>query len=88
MFLKLASRKLKKKTIRKVARIFNAFKLSIIEVSIFQSMRIKQKIKNRSRSFLVILLIKLKVFLKNNNKLLNITIIDIVFYTKLINKKS
>ena len=51
-------------------------------------MRVKQKFKNCSRFFLIILLVELEVFLNNNNKLLNIAIIDIAFYTKLINKKN
>ena len=38
--------------------------------------------------FLIILLIEFETFLNNNNELLDITIINIVFYTQLINKKS
>ena len=86
--IKTRTKKIKLKTIRKIAKILNIVKSSIIETFVFQLIRVKQKRRNSSRSSFSSFSFSIEIFLNDDEKSMNITMIDVVFYVKLINFKN
>ena len=91
IFRKIARIRIKKKkfkTVKLVTRILEVFKFFVIQTLISQLIRVKQKIQKIFREFFVFSFSKLNFSVKDDNKFLNIFIVDVAVFYKLINSKS
>ena len=86
--IKTRTKKIKLKATRQIAKILNVIKFSIIETFVFQLIRVKQKRRNSSRFSFSSSSLTIEIFLNDDEKSMNIAMIDAVFYVKLIDFKN